>query len=1497
MAEALSFEAVLNAQGFLNGINQMLAGLSNLKAQTAAATSGITGQLANLKSGLMSALSGGDFSKAGEQLGQAIVGPLSSSFGALGGAAANVATALGPVGVAALGVGAAMVGLGAGIASAVGKATEFERAISEVAAKAGIGANELFELDGKMTSFAEVARQAGATSIYSASESATALRELVAGGMNAQQASSALMGTLQLAATENMEFSRAAEITVNTLSQFKMGAEEADRVANVLAATAAKSTSSVQDLGYALTYVGPVAGALGMDLEETSAALGVLANAGFKGTMGGTALRGILSDLINPTKKTQEIIEGLGLSMEDVDPRMHSLADILDTLKSHGMTAADVMAIFGERGGPGMLALLAQGSDALRQFEQDITGTNAAAEMSATTIGNLWGAKKMLASAVEEAQIALGNLFLPALTSITQGATQLVIVLTNVGKTIYDVVANSQAAQAIGSMFSAIGGAVQSALGNIGNLLKPAFDAIGGGAGVVNALKTAFNALTAPITAVATVIKTVAQGFQQFSSALSPITSQIGSALGNAVTQLVDKFERAKATVQAFIQVVSQSSTFQSAFSFLQTHAQNLQEAFERLRSIVQGLWEGVKERVSDAVGGALEYVQSKIDDFVDWLKSTPIGQLLFGAGEAAGGLVENVKNALISPFEGFINEVRTKAEEIYNASKTPGEKAAEGVSDGIKENKDLVKDAVVDSVAGSDVISEAGEAAKDAGRKISKEFVSGYEAGLSDMQIVSMINAMTAEASSAWERWKGSTAAQEKNLQLSFAWSADKFGQQYKLYVDGQLMGSVSGAYSKEDALRMLLDQAGITTSEPTVLRLLGRPGEAALLEMPVEVVSDWDLRGSERNWAKFVMQNKPLVDNAGEELARELYEAMGRVTKWEGSDYGATLQESLNYVIQAVTSPGSVTEEVLNTALADLVRARVIAPRWADEIRAAASGAMDKLEDVIVDRGKYLETLMKQIGEDAGNALADGMISVQEQEALLKLVELYEKAGGDMGDALIQAIVNRDWSKVSEIIASQMAGAGDIIVDRAKYLETLLQQIGETAGNALADGLLTAQERETLTALVDAYMKAGGDASNALIQAVLNQDWEGLGRAIGGRTGASFKSELFGEIQGALAPTLEQILKDPKLAESIMYPSLFIKNTFQPALKRDFEQMNSLYKTGLAENIQVVKNWADSLVGVYQQHADWFKGWQGYILDLYRTGQISLVQMMEMWAYAEGMLEKASTATKNASVGYDQLSKSIKECSECMSDFGTWQEEHADELFMGSYIGPGGESYLAWKTEQLRRIRETQLTMQKVGGVSVGKQYTGPEWEWVETPELKAKLTIDNTEANAAIQSAQDLYNKLKSDVSSPENKLHLDTTGAMAALQTLLSTIEANRYQTIYVETVHYDTYAGANGSVSAASAASAAAGALWSRITGYQSGTDFVPETGLYLLHRGEAVIPAEENRSRSSSATFIFNTYISGEVGDPEAWRKELDRRDEILRREFRAADMKLARAR
>lgn len=158
----------------------------------------------------------------------------------------------------------------------------------------------------------------------------------------------------------------------------------------------------------------------GWEIEEVVGALSVLYDAGYDGSMAGTSLRQSLVALMNPTAAALKIFDELGVSVEQLDPTTNDLASILDTLSNAGMTTAQAMEVFGARAGPGMLSLLAAGGDAVREYTEAITGTNAANDMAAMQIDTLQGQLKILESELEEVALQFGDILIPIIRELLQ---------------------------------------------------------------------------------------------------------------------------------------------------------------------------------------------------------------------------------------------------------------------------------------------------------------------------------------------------------------------------------------------------------------------------------------------------------------------------------------------------------------------------------------------------------------------------------------------------------------------------------------------------------------------------------------------------------------------------------------------------------------------------------------------------------------------------------------------------------------------------------------------------------------------------------------------------------------------------------------------------------------------------------------------------------------------------------------------------------------------
>jgi len=307
-------------------------------------------------------------------------------------------------------VSAPLAGLGI---IAVKTASDFEQSMANAASVSGATAEELEKMK-------QVARDMGKSTVFSDSEAADAMYYMASAGYKAEQMGKSIKPILDLAAATQSDLAFSTDTVIATLNQFGLEADDAGRVTNVFAATIGNSQATLDKLANSMRYVGPVANSLGYSLEETTAALGLLYNAGFKGEQTGTILRGALSKLMKPTKEVNSALAEMGLKYDDVNPSLHSIADIAKVLGEQSLTTSQAVRIFGQEAGPGMMALISKGSDALIDMESKITGTDAAAVMAEKQLDTFQGSLKLLKSALEEVAIQLGNTLIPTLQELLE---------------------------------------------------------------------------------------------------------------------------------------------------------------------------------------------------------------------------------------------------------------------------------------------------------------------------------------------------------------------------------------------------------------------------------------------------------------------------------------------------------------------------------------------------------------------------------------------------------------------------------------------------------------------------------------------------------------------------------------------------------------------------------------------------------------------------------------------------------------------------------------------------------------------------------------------------------------------------------------------------------------------------------------------------------------------------------------------------------------------
>ena len=308
-----------------------------------------------------------------------------------------------------LGVTLPIVGAGAAILKTAG---DFERALNRVAALTGATGASFERLK-------QQAQDLGATTQFSASQAADAMGFLAQAGFEADEIYSSLPDTLKLAGAAQLDLGRAADIVSNILTGFQLPVSELNRAVDVLTKTFTSANTDLNQLGEGFKFVGPVATSVGQEFEETAALLGLLSNAGLQASQAGTGLRQVLIGM----SQEQEIF---GISTRDATGQLRPFSEFLEEAERRGVSLEEAIDAFSVRGGPAFLAVLGQGSDALKDLTDDLrNAAGTADEIQAVQLQGLNGKLLELRSAAEGLAIAFGESgLLGAATDLVQKITE-----------------------------------------------------------------------------------------------------------------------------------------------------------------------------------------------------------------------------------------------------------------------------------------------------------------------------------------------------------------------------------------------------------------------------------------------------------------------------------------------------------------------------------------------------------------------------------------------------------------------------------------------------------------------------------------------------------------------------------------------------------------------------------------------------------------------------------------------------------------------------------------------------------------------------------------------------------------------------------------------------------------------------------------------------------------------------------------------------------------
>ena len=393
---------------------------------------------------------------------------------------------------------AVAVGAFVGVRQAVGfgkdvvnTGMQFEQGMANVSAISGATGGELEALSAK-------AKEMGANTKFSAIEAADAMSYMGMAGWNSSQMIDGIGGIMNLAAASGEDLASVSDIVTDSLTAFGLKASDSAQFADVLAVASSKSNTNVSMLGESFKNVAATAGAMGYSMQDTTTALGVMANAGIKGADAGTSLRGVLTRLAKPTKEVDVAMSALGLSAVNADGSMKPLSQLIPEMQNKfaGLTDAEkgqyATMIAGKNALSGFLSLVNSSPDDFASLSDAINNSSGAAQSMADTMNDTVSGKlTLLKSQFEGVKIAIfdalgSSQFKGVLQSMSDGlgaVTPYVTTLTvAIGNGLFSAI------QTISGIASTVFNAVKTAIENNGpaiESLKSAFDNVKGS--IVNA--------------------------------------------------------------------------------------------------------------------------------------------------------------------------------------------------------------------------------------------------------------------------------------------------------------------------------------------------------------------------------------------------------------------------------------------------------------------------------------------------------------------------------------------------------------------------------------------------------------------------------------------------------------------------------------------------------------------------------------------------------------------------------------------------------------------------------------------------------------------------------------------------------------------------------------------------------------------------------------------------------------------------------------------------
>lgn len=494
------------------------------------------------------------------------------------------------------GAATAVVGIGT---AAIKTGANFESSMSNVAAISGATGDELKSLTDK-------AKEMGAKTKFSASESADAFSYMAMAGWKTADMLDGIEGIMNLAAASGEDLATTSDIVTDALTAFGLSASDSTHFADILAKASSNANTNVGMMGETFKYVAPVAGALGFSAEDCATAIGLMANSGIKASQAGTSLRSIFTRMAKPTKEVQGAMDALGISLTKSDGSMKSLNEIMVDLRKgfSGLTqdqkAQMAAALGGQEAMSGLLAIVNASDDDFNKLSDSIANCDgAAADMAETMNDNLSGQITILKSGLEGLAISLYEEMQTPLKDIVKEAQTMVqglqeafndggldSLVTKAGEVMAQIVTEvAQAApKLIGTAENLVGSFIQGIVDH-----KSEFAAAG--ATMVAELVRAITDVAGDMWSAGIYL------FTEFLQAMTDHSEEMGQSFGEMISKIGE-------AVQENLPLI-----IRAAKDFVAGFCEGLSEEFPGVSALIEGFLNGFIDTASTIIQGIVDVV------------------------------------------------------------------------------------------------------------------------------------------------------------------------------------------------------------------------------------------------------------------------------------------------------------------------------------------------------------------------------------------------------------------------------------------------------------------------------------------------------------------------------------------------------------------------------------------------------------------------------------------------------------------------------------------------------------------------------------------------------------------------------------------------------------------------------------------------------------------------------------------------------------------------